>query len=79
MDPDQSTLNFEAFQRWDIAALKKFLKDRGVSLTGSKAVLVARAFNAQELNFPVLPTEKQRDEIREREYQSLLVTDEGIL
>ena len=74
--PEQSLLNFEAYQRWDVAALKKHLKARGISGVGSKAMLVARAFSAQEQNLPILKDKKELDEIREQEYQSRLVTDD---
>lgn len=72
-------MRLEDFRRWDVAALKHYLSQRDLSQQGRKEELVARVFAAHEQNIPVKITQQQREQTLEKEYLSLLNTDEGQL
>ena len=76
MSKDTHTQNLETFQRWDVKALKAFLKKRNLPLLGNKSVLVARCFSAQELNIPVALSATEQKQRLDLEYQNLLITDD---
>ena len=75
MNEDQSTLDFEFVKTWSVKALKEYLKDRGIKVSGTKEMLQARVFTAQELNLPKVLSEAERDKVRNAEYTKLLYVD----
>ena len=79
MNDDQPTLNYDNIGTWDVLALKNFLRQRNLPISGTKPMLVARVFAAQEQCIAVHPSKQQLDEIRESEYRKILTTHEGIL
>ena len=75
----ESECDLDTFRRYDVPALKAYLRKRSLSVVGRKEVLVARAFAAYEAKMPEVPSAAEKDEIREAEYKQLLITDEGPL
>ena len=63
---------FDKFQLWDVSSLKNYLKERGLSYTGRKEVLVARAFGAHEQQLPVKLKPSEIESRLQSEYKSLL-------
>ena len=80
MNDNQASLNFNMIKTWTVEALKDFLRLRGIRTTGSKEMLVARAFFAFEQQIPIQDCAIELDKKRAAEYQHLLNTsDEGKL
>lgn len=69
--------SLDVFRRWTVANLKIFLKKRGLSLSGKKEDLVARAFAAEEQKTPVLPDAEQVFQQNKEDYNSILQTHDG--
>jgi hypothetical protein len=42
-------LNYDILKTWDLAALKQYLRKRGLSVVGRKEMLISRAFAAYEM------------------------------
>ena len=49
MAESYSAIDLDTFRRYDVPALKQYLKARNILVVGRKDVLVARAFAAHEL------------------------------
>jgi hypothetical protein len=77
MDPAAKAMDLNAFLRFDVPALKHYLVQHGLAVSGNKATLAARAFAAYEMNLPILPDAKQRESILEEEYSGLLCLEDG--
>ena len=75
MAESQSAIDLDTFRRYDVPALKQYLKSRNISVVGRKDVLVARAFAAHEANIPISLTKGECERILEKEYQILLETE----
>ena len=64
----EDILQYDDFLGWTVSSLKDFLSLRGLKQTGHKSELVARAFEAYELNAPIrfthartnLPSDQRR-------------------
>ena len=63
---------FEEMKQWRVAALQQFLRARGWATTGSKEILVARAFSAWENDIPVQPTASELDALAKGQYDGIL-------
>jgi hypothetical protein len=61
------------------STLKHYLGVRGLKQTGSKAELIARAFEAYKLNAPVKFTQEQIAENIKKEYHNQISTDPNSL
>ena len=72
-------MDFEMVQRMNVDELKKFLRLRGMKVSGKKAELVARVFCAYEND--VQPTKTAEEVERElgNEYQAKLVIDDNCI
>ena len=72
-------MDFEMVQRMNVDELKKFLRLRGMKVSGKKAELVARVFCAYEND--VQPTKTAQEVERElgNEYQAKLVIDDNCI
>ena len=69
---EEEQYKFEDFLHLTLTSLQDYLALRGLSKSGNKEVLVARAFGAYELNAPIKFTQKQiLNELKE-EYQRRL-------
>ncbi|KAI8486209.1 uncharacterized protein LOC144905934 [Branchiostoma floridae x Branchiostoma belcheri] len=62
----------EAVRQWRVKALQDFLRVRGLPASGTKEILVARAFSAWENDTPVQPTAAALAATAEKEYSDLL-------
>ena len=67
-------MDLNTFLRFDVAALKHILSQRGLAVSGNKGTLAARAFAAFELKLHIQPAAKQRED---KEYRELLLVDDG--
>jgi len=70
-------MDLNSFLRFDIPALKHFVSQRGLAVSGNKATLAARAFAAYEMQLPLQPSALQREVILEQEYKELLCLEDG--
>ncbi len=67
-------MTIDDFKRWKVDALKDYLRQRGLGVSGNKETLVARAFVAWELKLPkVLTPQEYRDNVK-KDFSSLLAT-----
>ncbi len=70
-------MTIDDFKRWKVDALKDYLRQRGLGVSGNKETLVARAFVAWELKLPkVLTPQEYRDNVK-KDFSSLLATPGG--
>ena len=74
---DHSDWTVETFEAWKVDSLKSYLRKRDLKVEGRKAALVARCFAAYEQNVPETITAKQRLNQLSKEYQDLLVDEDG--
>ena len=75
MDVCDKVLTFDDFLSWKIEALRAFLGNRGLAKDKPKRELSALAYSAYTMNLPVLPSPKEHEQIRRKDYQSLLLVD----
>ena len=75
MDVCDKVLTFDDFLSWKIEALREFLGKRGLAKDKPKRELSALAYSAYTMNLPVLPSAKEHEQIRRKDYQSLLLVD----
>ena len=68
----EETLTYEDFLSWTVTLLKDYLATRGLSVSGRKDVLIARAFGAHELKAPKKFTQQQIVENIKKEYERRL-------
>jgi len=73
----EDNLTLDSVETWTVAALKEYVKKRGLPVSGTKKVLAARAYVAWELQLPVLPTPEQVAEEKRLHMERLLKTPEG--
>ena len=73
----EENLTLDRVETWTVAALKEYVKKRGLPVTGTNKVLAARAYVAWELQLPVLPTPAQVAEEKRLHMERLLKTPLG--
>lgn len=73
MDSDLGSFKLDDFMRWKVPLLKDFLRERGLKTTGTKNELAALAYGAKELGIPKKPGVSAQQEIKKKEYASLLI------
>ena len=64
--------NYEDFLNLSVKQLVSFLTVRGLSTTGRKVELVARAFTATELNIEVIKTTEEQEKNLKQSYKDKL-------
>ena len=74
---DSTVMTIETFKFYTVQQLKDYVSDRGMTKSGTKEELVARAFVAYELDLPVKQTELQLKETLKKDYARLLYVSEG--
>lgn len=70
---DDKTITFDDFSRWSVELLKKFIKERGLSVGSKrKAELVSLAYAASVMKLPVKPSKEVIKDVIETDYRALL-------
>ena len=77
MEVDYTDLALETVETWTVAAMKSYLRKRGLQLTGVKKILAARVYVAWELGIPLLPTAEEISKEKKEHMDKLVSTIEG--
>ena len=65
--------SFDEFTLWKKDRLQKYLRDRGLPVTGKRAELIALAYGAEYFQIAKKPTAEQDDLTRAERYHALLL------